>query len=281
MAKKGLGRGLGSLIPDYDEHISSGGAVELKLIDIEPGTSQPRRSFDKEKLAELTESVATHGVIQPILVVKKGDGYRIIAGERRWRAAKAAGLKAIPAIVRDYDEIKTHEVALIENLQREDLNPIEEALGYKSLMEKFKMTQEYISERVGKSRSSVANALRLLSLPTEIVNLIEDGSLSSGHAKVILSLPTEKQRLDAALHIANKGLSVRETEVYIKSLLQPKKKKEYLDSQMAEYIKELEKNISGRIGTKVKIKYAKGKGKIELEYYSNDELERILEFLKL
>jgi len=281
MPKKGLGRGLGALIPDYDENISSNGAVELKIIDVEPSSDQPRRSFDKDKLAELAESIATHGVIQPILVVKNGDRYRIIAGERRWRAAKAAGLKTIPAIVRDYDELKVYEVALIENLQREDLNPIEEAFGYKSLMDRFKMTQELISERVGKSRSTVANALRLLSLPDEVLHLIEEGKLSSGHAKVILSLSTAKQKSDAAKYIVQKGLSVRQTEIYVKALLQPKKPKAAADRQLAEYITELEKNISSKFGTKVKIRHGKNKGKIEIQYFSNEELERILEFLKI
>lgn len=278
MAKKGLGRGLGALIPDYDENVDLGGAVELKIIDVEPNSNQPRRSFDKEKLKELADSIAVHGVIQPILTVKVDDRYRIIAGERRWRAAKLAGLKTIPAIVRDYDELKVFEVALIENLQREDLNPVEEAVGYKSLMDRFGLTQEGISERVGKSRSAVANALRLLSLPSDVIELIESGQLSIGHAKVILSLDAALQ-LQAAKHVASKKLSVRETEAYVKSLSQPPRKKTEQNRDVAEYITSLENDISRKVGTKIKIRHGKGKGKIEIQYYSNEDLERILDIL--
>lgn len=280
MAKKGLGRGLGALIPDYDENVDTSGAIELKIIDVEPNSEQPRRNFDKEKLDELADSIAAHGVIQPILVVKNGDRYQIIAGERRWRAAKLAGLKTIPAIVRDYDELKVFEVALIENLQREDLSPIEEAAGYKSLMDKFGMTQERISERVGKSRSAVANALRTLSLPSEIIRYIEEGLLSSGHAKVILSLSDAKMQIEAAKYIVSKKLSVRETENYIKSLIEPKKNKPETNSELKAYLSSIENDMSHSMGTKVKIRHGKGKGKIEIQYYSNEDLERILEFLK-
>lgn len=279
MAKKGLGRGLSALIPDYDENVDSSGAVEIKIIDVEPNSEQPRRHFDTEKLSELASSIAVHGVIQPILVVKNNDRYRIIAGERRWRAAKLSGLKTIPAIVRDYDETKVFEVALIENLQREDLNPIEEAAGYKSLMTKFQMTQEKISERVGKSRSAVANALRILSLPKEVIKFIEEDKLSSGHAKVILSVPSEKQ-LEIAQYVVDNKLSVRETENYAKSLTQPKKQKPEMNSQFKEHIEALENDISSSIGSKVKIRHGKGKGKIEIQYYSNEDLERIIEILK-
>ena len=279
MAKKGLGRGLDSLIPGYDENIVSSGATELKIIDVEPNSEQPRTEFDKEKLQELADSIAIHGVIQPILVVKSGDRYRIVAGERRWRAAKLAGLKTIPAIVRSYDELKLFEVALIENLQREDLNPIEEAAGYKSLMERFDMTQEKISERVGKSRSAIANALRLLSLPDKVIEMLRTGTISTGNAKVILALPGQKQQADAAKYIAEKQLSVRETEAYIKSLSSPKKAKKSVDSNLSLYIKSLEERTSKSMGTRVKINHGDGKGKIEIQYYSNDDLERLLEIL--
>ncbi|MDR0405333.1 MAG: ParB/RepB/Spo0J family partition protein [Clostridiales bacterium] len=277
MVKKGLGRGLGALIPDYDENAVASGAVELKLIDVEPNGSQPRSDFDKEKLRELADSITAHGVIQPILVVKNGARYQIIAGERRWRASKLAGLKTIPAIVRDYDELKVFEVALIENLQREDLNPIEEASGYKSLIDRFGMTQEKISERVGKSRSAVANALRLLSLPSEAVALISAGTLSVGHAKVILSLPARLQA-EAARQIAAKGLTVRETEAYVKSLLHPARSKTEEHSELKAYLSSIETDVSRAMGTKVRIRHgaSSGKGKIEIQYYSNEDLERLL-----
>jgi ParB family chromosome partitioning protein len=280
VAKRGLGRGLDSLIPGYDENIvNSSGVVELKIIDVEPNSEQPRTNFDREKLEELAESIRTHGVIQPILVVKDGDRYKIIAGERRWRAAKLAGLKEIPALIRDYDEIKLFEVSLIENLQREDLNPIEEALGYKSLMDRFGMTQEKISERVGKSRSAIANALRLLTLPREVIEMVKDGVISTGHAKVLLSLTSKELQIQGAKYVAEKGLSVRETEKYVKSVQNVKKEKKEENSDLKFYIQSLEDKVSAAIGTKVKIRYGKGKGKIEIQYYTDEDLERILEVL--
>lgn len=281
MAKKGLGRGLGALIPDYDENIGSDSVTELKIIDVEPRENQPRSQFDSEKLSELASSIAAHGVIQPILVTKnKEGGYRIIAGERRWRAAKLAGLKTIPAIIREYDDLKVFEVALIENLQREDLNPIEEAAGYKSLIERFGFTQEQISERVGKSRSAVANALRFLSLPPEVTKMLEDGLISSGHAKVILSLPSSKLQIQAARYISDNKLSVRETEIYVKSLLKPKKAAPRISGELKNYLSSIENEISGLISAKVKIHYGKKKGKIEIQYYNDEDLERILDFFK-
>lgn len=282
MAKKSsLGRGLGALIPDYSmSEVETNGAVELKIIDVEPNKDQPRKQFDPQKLESLTGSIKIHGVIQPILVVKKDDRYQIIAGERRWRAAKNAGLKVIPAIIREYDETTIMEVALIENLQREDLNPIEEAQGYHSLMERFNMTQEKISERVGKSRSAVANALRLLNLAKDIQALLEKGEISGGHAKAILSLSSKAQQLELAKLIVSKGMSVRETENYVKILGKPKAVKPKMDTELSRYISDLENDISRQFGTKVKIHHSKGKGKIEIQYYSNDDLERLLDLFK-
>ena len=281
MAKRGLGRGVGAIIPDYDENFEAGGAVELKIIDVEPNADQPRNSFDKEKLDELAESVATHGVIQPILVAKDGDHYKIIAGERRWRAAKIAGLKTIPAIVRDYEAEKLFVVSMIENLQREDLNPVEEASGYKTLLDKFGMTQEKVSESVGKSRSTVANSLRILSLPEDVVEMLRAGAISTGHAKVILSLPTAELRSKSAVYIAEKKLSVRESEAYIAALTKPPREEPPKENnEVLLQIEDLETNISKVIGTKVKIRHGNGKGKIEIQYYSNDDLERILDFFK-
>lgn len=282
MAKKSsLGRGLGALIPDYSmSEVETNGAVELKIIDVEPNKDQPRKQFDLQKLDSLTSSIKIHGVIQPILVVKKDDRYQIIAGERRWRAAKNAGLKVIPAIIREYDETTVMEIALIENLQREDLNPVEEAQGYHSLMEKFNMTQEKISERVGKSRSAVANALRLLHLAKDIQVMLEKGEISGGHAKAILSLSSKAQQLELAKLIVSKGMSVRETENYVKMLGKPKIDKPKVDTELSRYLSDLENDVSRQVGTKVKIHHNKGRGKIEIQYYSNDDLERLLNLLK-
>ncbi|NLB81834.1 MAG: ParB/RepB/Spo0J family partition protein, partial [Clostridiaceae bacterium] len=220
MARKGLGRGLGALLPDYDENLTAQSqVVELKVIDIEPNEEQPRQGFDVERLTELADSIKAHGIIQPILVAKNDESYKIIAGERRWRAAKLAGLKTVPAIIRDYDESTLFQVSLIENLQRADLNPIEEANGYKTLTKKFGLTQDEISKRVGKSRSAITNALRLLTLPNEVISLIENATLSTGHAKVLLSLPSEKLQKDAAKLVVEKKLSVRDTEKYVRELL--------------------------------------------------------------
>lgn len=288
MAKKsGLGKGLDAILSDkYDsqafeslDYIDSSQIVELKIVDVEPNKNQPRKEFDKEKLDELSDSISKHGVIQPIIVVKNGKTYQIVAGERRWRASKQAGLKKIPAIIREYDETKVMEVALIENLQREDLNPVEEALGYKSLMESFNMTQDNISERVGKSRSAVANSLRLLNLPDEVLEMLKKGKISTGHAKVILSLPNNKEQIQIAEIVVENQLTVRETENLIKS--KPKKKSVVkTNSEVKMAIKEMEESFSKYFGTKVKIRENNGKGKIEISYYSYDEFERIREFLK-
>lgn len=286
MAKKsGLGKGLGAILSDkYDsqalEYSNSSQVVELKIVDVEPNKEQPRKEFDKEKLDELADSISKHGVIQPIIVVKKDNTYQIVAGERRWRASKQAGLKVIPAIVRNYDELKVMEVALIENLQREDLNPVEEALGYKSLMESFALTQDKISERVGKSRSAVANSLRLLNLPEEVLKMLEKGEISTGHAKVILSVANKNEQISIAKIVAEKKLSVRETETFIKNKTKTKKTNSKVSSEVKMAIKTMENNFSKYFGTRVKIKETNGKGKIEISYYSHDEFERIAEMLK-
>lgn len=289
MAKKsGLGKGLGAILSDkYDsqaleslEYSDSSQVIELKIIDVEPNKDQPRKEFDKEKLDELADSISKHGVIQPIIVTKKGNTYQIVAGERRWRASKQAGLKKIPAIVRDYDEIKVMEVALIENLQREDLNPVEEALGYKSLMDNFLLTQDKISERVGKSRSAVANSLRLLNLPEQILRMLEKGQISTGHAKVILSVTNKNEQIQIADLVVEKQLTVRETENFIKNKAKTKKTTPKTSTEVKMAIKDMENNFSKFFGTKVKIKENNGKGKIEISYYSHDEFERISEILK-
>lgn len=286
MAKKsGLGKGLSAILSDkYDsqalEFADNSQVIELRIVDVEPNKDQPRKAFDKEKLDELADSISKHGVIQPIIVTKKDDVYQIVAGERRWRASKQAGLKKIPAIIRNYDEVKIMEVALIENLQREDLNPVEEALGYKSLIETFSLTQDKISERVGKSRSAIANSLRLLNLPEKVRALLEKGAISVGHAKAILSLTNKNDQIQIAEIVADKKLSVRETENLIKNKDKEKKTNPKISSEVKLAIKDMENSFSKYLGTKVKIKESNGKGKIEISYYSHDEFERITEMLK-
>ena len=289
MAKKsGLGKGLGAILSDkYDSQAldivpnsDDSQIVELKIVDVEPNKDQPRKEFDKEKLDELADSISKHGVIQPIIVTKQGSIYQIVAGERRWRASKQAGLKKIPAIIRNYDEIKIMEVALIENLQRENLNPVEEALGYKSLMETFSLTQDKISERVGKSRSAIANSLRLLNLPDKVLSMLEKGEISTGHAKVILSVSNKNEHIQVAELIFERKMSVRETENYIKNKSKTKKSGTSVSSEVKMAIKEMENAFSKYLGTKVKIKDSNGKGKIEIAYYSHDEFERLMELLK-
>ena len=289
MAKKsGLGKGLGAILSDkYDSQAldsipnsDDSQIVELKIVDVEPNKDQPRKEFDKEKLDELADSISKHGVIQPIIVTKQGSIYQIVAGERRWRASKQAGLKKIPAIIRNYDEIKIMEVALIENLQRENLNPVEEALGYKSLMETFSLTQDKISERVGKSRSAIANSLRLLNLPDKVLSMLEKGEISTGHAKVILSVSNKNEQIQVAELIFERKMSVRETENYIKNKSKTKKSGTPVSSEVKMAIKEMENAFSKYLGTKVKIKDSNGKGKIEIAYYSHDEFERLMDLLK-
>ena len=293
MNKKGLGKGLDALfesgnekvfdIPENQTNLSSDSVVMLKISKIEPNKEQPRKNFDEEKLKILSDSIKNHGVIQPIIVKKtKGEYYQIIAGERRWRASRIAGLKEIPAIIRSYDELTTMEVALIENLQREDLNPIEEALGYKSLLDEFSLTQENISLRVGKSRSAIANSLRLLSLPKQIQEMVSIGTLSSGHARAILSVESSKQNDLAELIIKN-DLSVRQAEKAAKNLQNPivltQKGKKNLGAELQ--IKEIQSRLSTMLGTKVKILNGERKGKIEIEYYGQDDFERLLNILNL
>lgn len=294
--KSGLGRGLGALfsdditapesndisaINDIDNVLNGDTkekVVSLKIIDVEPNKNQPRKHFDKEKLETLTESVLNHGVVQPILVqANQGGTYTIIAGERRWRAAKAAKLKEIPCIIKDFDEKAVMEIALIENLQREDLNPIDEAGGYKQLMETFGLTQEEVAERVSKSRSAVANSLRLNNLPEIIKDMVRDLRLSQGHARALLSVDDPGNQLKLATRIIEEGLSVRQTEALVNSLSKKvTKNTKPKDTISARYYNDLAKDLTERLGTKVKIIDGVKKGKIEIEYYNKDDLERIL-----
>ena len=291
--KKGLGRGLDALlgankaedvISDATYSQNSDSVVSLKITDVEPNKNQPRKEFDEEKLDELAQSIREHGVITPILVTKSKNGfYSIVAGERRWRAAKKAGIKQIPAIVKELTDAQISEIALIENLQREDLNPVEEALGYKRLMEEFSLTQDQVSERLGKSRSSVANALRLLNLSKDIIELLKDGKLSVGHAKVILSVKDKAEQFDLAKKIIEGDMSVRATEQMIKQKAEKnpseKKAKKKTDLNLKLAFEAIEKSMSSSLGTKVSISDRGGKGVIKIEYYSKDELERITKIL--
>lgn len=274
--KKGLGKGLGALL-GTDEPISSG-VTEVRITDIEPNANQPRKSFDDEKLAALAESIKQHGVVQPLIVQQDGDSYRIVAGERRWRAARRAGLETVPVIVRDLSDRQVMEVALIENLQREDLNPIEEAEAYEKLISEYGMTQEEVASVVGKSRPAITNSIRLLSLDDEIKSRLISGEISSGHARALLSLDDKDLRRKAMQEIIEKGLSVRETERLIKVLSTPKKQKARKVPD-AEY-QALEERFREVFGTKVRIMNSKKSGKILIEYYSLEELDRIINLVE-
>lgn len=286
MPKKRMGKGVGALFhtDDVIENVlENQNVVELKITEIEPNKNQPRRKFDEEKLAALAESVSEYGVLQPIVVKKLDTGfYQIIAGERRWRAARMAKLKKIPVVIKEFDERESMEIALIENLQREDLNPIEEAEGYKELMDNFQLTQEQLSQKLGKSRPAIANSLRLLSLPKEIRQYLIEGKLSSGHARALLSAETQEVQLAAAKKVIEEEMSVRQTEAYISQLQKTPsvKKKNNQEEEIKRYLISLENNLSSVFGTKVKIHNNKNRGKIEIQYYSADDFDRIMSVIK-
>jgi len=278
--KKGLGKGLGALLTDEKSSIDSDSIKEIKIVDIEPNKTQPRKTFDEEKLEELADSIKQNGIITPILVQEAPNGYySIIAGERRWRAAKKAGLKEIPAIVKKLDEQKLYEISLIENLQREDLNPVEEALGYKKLIDDYKLTQEDVASKLSKSRSGVANSLRLLNLPKDVLKNLETGGISVGHAKVLLSLPNDNAKLKLCSLVIEKSLSVRELENEVKKYFKPEKPESKTDLNVKLAYEKIEKNMEGVLGTKVKISGKKNKGKIQIDYYSAKDLERIVKII--
>ncbi len=276
----GLGRGLGALLGDDVLKTESSGSLLLPISQVESCSSQPRKLFDEATLAELAESIREHGIIQPLTVRKLSSGYyQIIAGERRWRAARLAGLQEGPAIVIEADDRKAAELAMIENLQREDLNPMEEAAGFQALMENYHMTQEEAAQRVGKSRSAVANALRLLGLTPSVRNLVEEGQLSAGHARALLPLSPTVQE-NAAAAVISGGLSVRQTEALAKRLAAEKKEHKTPPAGV-DYTAEAQKDLSSRLGRGVKIVTGKKKGRIELEYYGLDDLNGLLEALAL
>ena len=279
-SNKGLGRGLGALLGDFVEETTEQSAYRLlPIYKVEPNPDQPRQDFDEEELQALSESIGIHGVIQPLTVRELSSGYyQIIAGERRWRAARMAGLSEVPAVVIEADDKKAMELALIENLQRQDLNPVEEALGYKSLMEDYGLTQEDTAKRVGKSRPAVANALRLLGLSPEVLEKVRSGELSAGHARAILSLKTEKQQIDAMKKILALALSVRQAETLCKNMeKEPKPEKEV--TLAVDYVAECEKSLSKHLGRGVKIVNGKRKGRFELEFYGQDDLQVLLDAL--
>ena len=274
--KRGLGKGLDALFDRADTGAQEDkDLIKIRINMIEPNKKQPRQDFDEDALRALSDSIEKHGLIQPIVVMPQDNGfYKIIAGERRWRACKMAGLKEIPAIVRTYEKQKAAEIALLENLQREDLNPIEEAFGYKNLMDEFSMTQDEVAESVGKSRPAVANAIRLLSLSDNIIKMVREGLISGGHARALLSLETETERQQLAEKIIEEQLSVRKTEQLASG---NKKKAKTKKSKALPEILDLEKTLAERIGSRVRITNGAKKGKIEIEYYGNDDLSRILE----
>jgi len=282
MAEKGLGTGLGALFGDAAIDAIPNDFVYLPISKVEPRSEQPRTLFDETGLSELAESIREHGVLQPLTVRSIGGGYyQIIAGERRWRAARMAGLAEIPARVIEADDRKATELALVENLQREDLNPIEEANGYKVLMNEFRMTQEEIAKRVGKSRPVVANALRLLSLPPNLIKKLENGELSVGSARTLLSLETEEQMQAAALKIVEQQLTVREAEKLVRNLKKekPDRKEAVKGRPVVNYMEELENRLSKSLGRRVKIIEGKQKGRFEIEYYNREDFERLYEML--
>ena len=278
--KRGLGRGLGALIDDFPDVPNQEQVTMLPVQKVEPNPNQPRKLFDEEQLQALADSIAEHGLIQPLAVRSVGEGfYQIIAGERRWRAARMAGLTEVPVMVVDADDKNVMELALVENLQRQDLNPMEEAQGYESLMADFGLTQEEVAARVGKSRPAVANALRLLSLPEEVQNFVVEGTLSPGHARAVLSLRGERLQKTAAQKIIALRLSVRQAEAMCKRMAADTEKEEKKTPLTVDYVGECEKLLTRQLGRKVRIVSGKRKGRFELEFYGQDDLQRLYEAL--
>ena len=281
-SNKGLGKGLGALLGDFEEITTEKSAYQLlPIYKVEPNPDQPRRDFDEEELQALADSIGEHGIIQPLTVRELNSGYyQIIAGERRWRAARLANLSEVPVVVIEADDKKAMELALIENLQRQDLNPVEEALGYRSLMEDYGLTQEEAARRVGKSRPAVTNALRLLGLAEEVLEKVRKGELSAGHARAVLTLKTEKKQLTAAQKICALGLSVRQAELLCRNMAKeaPEVKEEPVTLKV-DYVAECEKQLSKHLGRGVKIVNGKRKGRFELEFYGQEDLQVLLDAL--
>ncbi len=275
--KTGLGKGLDMLIPTAPEPEEMQTTQMLKTSQVEPNRNQPRKQFDQEALEELAGSIKQYGIIQPIVVTKKDDYYEIIAGERRWRAAKMAGLKEIPVVVKEYSDKEIAEISLIENIQRENLNPIEEAQAYKTLIEEYNLTQEELSERISKSRAQIANTMRLLKLHEDVQKMLTDGALSAGHARALLGLEIMEEQLRIAEKIMNESLSVRQTEDLVRQINNPPRTTQKAKKPESNvFYKDLERKMTEKLGTKVRISRSdSGKGRIEISYYSEDELDRI------
>ena len=285
--KGGLGKGLDSLIPSFDleedkeKSTGENNPLMMDIHKIEPNREQPRKIFDEDSLAELADSIRQYGVLQPLLVKKQEDYYAIVAGERRWRAARLAGLKEVPVIIKDLDRQESMEIALIENIQRQDLNPVEEARAYQMLIQEFGLKHEDLAERVGKSRAAITNSMRLLKLDDGVLDMLIRGDLTQGHARALLAIEDKELQLKGAQTIIDKNLSVRDAEKLVKELLNPpvKKKKPELPGQSV--YKDIEKRLKDHLGTKVNIsRKDENQGKIEISYYSVDELERIIEILE-
>lgn len=293
--KSGLGKGLDSLIPNKKNDISDSkvekkqekendspksGEIMVRINEVEPNRDQPRKDFDEDALMELTDSIRQFGILQPLLVQKKKNYYEIIAGERRWRAAKLAGIKEVPIIVKDYTDQEIVEISLIENIQRENLNPIEEAMAFKRLLQEFQLKQDEVAERVSKSRTAVTNSMRLLKLSPRVQQMIIDDMISTGHARALLAIDDEEQQFILANKIFDEKLSVRETEKLVKALKNPKKEVKKEKPEHTFIYENIEEQIKNIMGTKVSVNQkANGKGKIEIEYYSEEELERIYDLL--
>lgn len=276
---KGLGKGLGALFGEIPPVDAAQPVTTLPIEQLEPNPAQPRRSFSPEELETLADSLREHGVISPLTVRKTGENlYQIIAGERRWRAARMAGLREVPVTVIEADDKKAMELALIENLQRADLDPIEEAQGYQQLMQEYGMTQSAVADRVGRSRPAVANALRLLALSAPVLDMVASGAISAGHARAILTLPDENTQLAVAQRVQNLQLSVRQTELMCKNMSKPSRK-EPVPAPAVDYIAVCERDLSRSLGRGVKIRHGKRKGRLELEYYGEDDLQRLLDAL--
>lgn len=280
-AQKGLGKGLGALLDMSPAVEEAGPPRTLPIQKIEPNPNQPRKVFDEEELLALSDSIAQHGLIQPIAVREAGEGYyQIVAGERRWRASRMAGLREVPVVVLQADDRTLMELALIENLQREDLNPMEEAFGLQALMDEYNLTQEQVADRIGKSRSAVANSLRLIALPKDIQKLVESGELSAGHARAVLSLKSAKLQKSAVEKILIDALSVRQAEALCKRLAAEDKPKKAKSEPAVDYLAECEKTLTHRLGRNVKIVSGARKGRFEIEFYGQDDLQRLYEALQ-
>ena len=274
----GLGKGLGALLSTNiveEEKIQDGEVIQnLKIVEVEPNKKQPRRSFDEESIEELASSIKEYGVIQPIIVTKQNDYYQIVAGERRWRASKKAGLSEIPAIVREYDKQKNSEIALIENIQRQDLNPIEKAMAIRELLDTYELTQQKLADKLGISRSGLANTVRILNLSPKVIDLVKEGKLTEGHCKALLAVEDEEKQYQAAIHMIESGDSVREAEKQMKI-----KKKKVSNDRYQPIYREIETSFRNFFGTKVKLDAKQRSGKIIIQYSSNDELDRILNLI--